>query len=388
MLRWAAAPAIGLAAMQWTAAAQAVNPQTTTLGVTGDGKADFLYDPATGDVRFMLDGYHPIQPLTGAPSFVATFEIRSASGLLLPLNAAPAILNSGLNTLRSNFIGGVLASSPGFYDGYDIGHILAPNLSGALLQADMTLKFVVLNGGAAKTSDLVIAPAPVNPANNYTTATGNWSAVANWSAGRAGQSGDTVTLAPAGAGAVTVTFDTGASATAMTQLVIDATSGGSVTLLQAQGTLGITGSEIVGLKGNGSVNQTGGTHSIGSNLVVGGGSAATGTYSLSAGNLTVTGDSSVGGSGPGIFNHSGGNHTLGGSLYVGNTLGASGTYNLSGTGVLSSGSDEVVGLFGAGVFNQSGCTNVINSNGVAADGTLILGDAVQSSGTYNMTGGD
>src|SRR5437899_12757004 len=64
---FAAAVAVPLVMGQFAGAQDLA--QSTTLGVIGDGKLDYVYDPATGDVRVVYDGdvridaLHPLQRL-------------------------------------------------------------------------------------------------------------------------------------------------------------------------------------------------------------------------------------------------------------------------------------------------------------------------------------
>src|SRR6184192_2270473 len=64
---FAAAVAVPLLIGQFASAQDLA--QSTTLGVIGDGKLDYVYDPATGDVRVAYDGdvridaLHPLQRL-------------------------------------------------------------------------------------------------------------------------------------------------------------------------------------------------------------------------------------------------------------------------------------------------------------------------------------
>jgi len=101
----------------------------------------------------------------------------------------------------------------------------------------------------------------------------------------------------------------------------------------------------------------------------------------SAGALTLGHNEYVGYSGEGIFNQTGGANTIGklGSLLVGNNSGSTGTYALSGTGSLSVGAFEVIGLNGSGMFTQSGGTN--------SAAVMNIGSATNSVGTYAISGG-
>src|SRR5438132_6905304 len=58
----------------------------TTIGVFGDNKPDFVYDPTTGDLSLSYDGLMPLNQ--GLPSFIGLVQIQSASGQLLYTNAS------------------------------------------------------------------------------------------------------------------------------------------------------------------------------------------------------------------------------------------------------------------------------------------------------------
>jgi outer membrane autotransporter protein len=80
----------------------------------------------------------------------------------------------------------------------------------------------------------------------------------------------------------------------------------------------------------------------------------------------------------GTLNQTGGTNTVANTLLLGNNLGSSGTYNLSG-GSLSTNS-AVIGNGGTGTFTQTGGTNTQSGN-------LVLGVSSGGSGTYNQSGG-
>ena len=82
----------------------------------------------------------------------------------------------------------------------------------------------------------------------------------------------------------------------------------------------------------------------------------------------------------GTVTHSSGTLTLTTYLSVGDGPGSNGTYNLSGTGTLNS-LETDVGVRGTGVFNQSGGTHNVGSNG------LFIGAYPGANGTYTLSGG-
>ena len=160
-------------------------------------------------------------------------------------------------------------------------------------------------------------------------------------------------------------------------------------LLSGAGSLNVFGAEKAGYSGNGIFNQSGGTNNVGSSsafsfLTISGNGGA-GTYLLSgSGVLNVFGSETIGGPGAGTFNQSGGTHNVGvpgtfftTSLFVGD--GGIGNYLLSGNGVLNVSGVETVGNAGAGTFNQTGGTHLLN-------GTLTIGTS-SGAGTYLLGGG-
>ena len=82
----------------------------------------------------------------------------------------------------------------------------------------------------------------------------------------------------------------------------------------------------------------------------------------------------------GTVTHSSGTLTITSYLDLGDGTGSTGTYNLSGTGTINTPETDV-GNQGTGVFNQSGGTHNVGSNG------LILGYSPGGNGTYTLSGG-
>jgi autotransporter-associated beta strand protein len=132
----------------------------TVIGVPGDGKPDFEYDPATGHLRFRTDG-GTFTTTGGTSSFVSSLTISSTGGILIPGGASSPFANGTGATLTSTLLSSALTNSPGFSDGVDIGLILAPGLDAATLAADLTVKYQSLNGGALKIADITIVPEPL-----------------------------------------------------------------------------------------------------------------------------------------------------------------------------------------------------------------------------------
>jgi hypothetical protein len=131
----------------------------TTIGVTGDGKPDFEYDPATGHLRFRTDG-GTFTTTGGSSSFVSSLTISSASGILLSGGASSPFANGTGATLTSTLLSSALTNTPGFSDNFDIGLVLPIGLDAAILTADLTVKYQSLNGGALKIADITFVPEP------------------------------------------------------------------------------------------------------------------------------------------------------------------------------------------------------------------------------------
>lgn len=135
----------------------------TTIGVAGDGKPDFEYDPATGHLRFRTDG-GTFTTTGGSASFVSSLTITSSGGIL-PSGGASDIFKNGTGaTLTSTLLSSALTNTPGFTDGFDIGIVLAPGLGAATLTGDLTVKYQSLNGGQLKTADVTFIPEPAGMA--------------------------------------------------------------------------------------------------------------------------------------------------------------------------------------------------------------------------------
>ena len=121
-------------------------------------------------------------------------------------------------------------------------------------------------------------------------------------------------------------------------------------------------------------------------LYLGNNAGGSGTYALSGSGLLSAGYEYIGVSGNGSFNQSGGTNAVSsgsynnGALYLGFVPGSSGKYNLSGSGLLTA-PTEYIGFGGAtGSFTQSGGTNSVSSG-------LVLGQSASSAGTYSLNGG-
>jgi hypothetical protein len=153
-------------------------------------------------------------------------------------------------------------------------------------------------------------------------------------------------------------------------------SAGAVTL--SAGTLFVGAPEYVGLAGAGSFWQSGGTH-IAATLYVGDFPGSTGRYAMTNGTLTVLADAYVGYLGAGSFLQSGGTHSVGGNLYIGYVIGSNGAYNLDG-GSLAVGAYEYVAFSGTATLNQTGGLHT-------ATNFVDLALSPGAHGFYNFSGG-
>jgi len=221
------------------------------------------------------------------------------------------------------------------------------------------------------------------------SASGNWSAASSWNPGSVPVAGDAVYLAFSDGVNRNITYDYTGAAVTLYSLTIDlanATGAATTEFSMSANNLTVNGVEEIGQRGVGTFNQSGGVNTInGENgLLLGQNIGSTGSYLLSGtGSLALIGGSEhVGVFGAGIFNQSGGTNTVnsGNNLYIGDNAGAIGTYSLTGSGSLSVSGNEYVGNNGAGNFNQGGGTNSIGVE-------LYLGNNTGSTGTYTLTGG-
>jgi fibronectin-binding autotransporter adhesin len=159
-----------------------------------------------------------------------------------------------------------------------------------------------------------------------------------------------------------------------------------------------TGVHYVGYSGTGTFTHSGGTNTVIHRFILGYNSGDNGTYTLSGtGQLNVSSSSypdyeDIGYNGVGVFNQSGGTNTVtsNGSLTLGSNRGSTGTYNLSGSGQLTVGTgsspsaNEYIGYLGNGEFNQSGGTNTVANILCIAYWPY---ENQAGNGTYNLTGG-
>jgi fibronectin-binding autotransporter adhesin len=144
---------------------------------------------------------------------------------------------------------------------------------------------------------------------------------------------------------------------------------------------------IIGGVGRGAFNQGGGNNTVRGffGMLLGFEAGASGVYALEDGNLYVVGNETIGASGTGIFHQNGGNHSLeNGSLAIGNLINSNGTYKLNG-GSLNV-PYEFIGYSGNGIFTQTGGAHRVVGP-YAMDGALTLASRSGSRGTYNLEGG-
>jgi hypothetical protein len=140
----------------------------------------------------------------------------------------------------------------------------------------------------------------------------------------------------------------------------------------------------VGYNGDGFFLQTGGANNV-AQLGVAVAAGSDSSYSFSSGSIS-TQNECVGYAGTGVFTQSGGTHTITtDTLDIGTEVGAIGTYILTGTGSLllqGSSGYEIVGDSGVGTFTQNGGTNSITGS----SGMLVLAFQSGSTGTYSLSG--
>ncbi len=228
---------------------------------------------------------------------------------------------------------------------------------------------------------------------------GAWSTPGDWSPTGVPANGDNVLIDPNAS--LTITFDGNYTGSGLNSLTLD-DSNGTATLSQSSNSLIVSGGEAIGVDGNGTFTQDGGTSSAGT-LYLGYYSSSTGNYVLSAGTLTLSGGSEyVGNSGNGTFTQSGGNNSMS-FLELGYGGNSTGNYLLSGNGSLTATANEYVGISGNSTFTQSGGSNWTRgfqlgySPGTTGNYILSAGNftaiayegvGTYGSGTFAQTGGN
>ncbi len=211
----------------------------------------------------------------------------------------------------------------------------------------ITLVGIVLFAGYA-----AVAP-PVMAGDTYwqhdPAGPGDWSTSSNWTVGEP-TAPDVAYINNGGTAQITETGEVG------DYLYLGYDSADSGTLNITSGSLNISTDGYIGYKGNGTIDQSGGTLSVTSYLRLGYEyfSTASGTY-----------------------NHSGGILNCG-SLRLAEYRETSGTYNLSGSGIINTGRTDV-GVDGVGNFYHTGGTNMVSDE-------LSIGTGYFSEGTYTISG--
>ena len=151
---------------------------------------------------------------------------------------------------------------------------------------------------------------------------------------------------------------------------LDLSSGGSLSTVD----------EIVGYYGAGFVVQTGGTHTVAGTLLLSFYPGSSGSYTLNSGKLQ-TGYTTIGddANAPATFTQAGGTHTVTSILSLGGyDVASNGTYNLN-AGQLTA-NIEVIGEVGQGTFTQTGGTHTVTDS-------LYLAYNAGSIGSYLLQGG-
>ncbi len=297
---------------------------------------------------------------------------------LLGLAASPAI------AVTKNWTGSSGNWSPG---NWSPAGLPAASDTVNIVFTDGTARTVTLNTNAPALGLLSIDLTPFDanvstlaiPGNNNLTAAGisvggfNGTAFTN-GRGAVNQSAGTTTISPG------------------VDLILAWGNGSTGTYTLSGGALIANQTEWVGYAGTGTFNHSAGTNSINpsalGSLIVGNLAGATGTYNLSGtGSLVSHVTEFIGKLGNGTFNQTGGSHAIIGAgtrLQIGDQTASNGTYNLAGGSLTVN--DVIMGNAGGGVipaqgyFNQTGGT-------LNVAGNVTLGGDVNSGGIYTQTGG-
>ena len=232
------------------------------------------------------------------------------------------------------------------------------------------------------------------PTDVYAGPSGNWSDSQFWSLGRSPINGDAVLLSPA-LGTTYVSYDV-VNPVSLAKLTLNTTGTASITLIQSQGILSVTGTEIVGDNGTGAFLFGGGLHTVGGGLVLGNSTNGSGTYAMFGGVLKVKGTGAIIG-GNGVFTQTDGvNETA--SLSLAPKPGSTATMNFGG-GSFSVGSINVQ-AFGTSIINISGGVFAVNgserlftrgTSGATvlnqSGGIHTIASGLSLGGVYNLSGG-
>jgi fibronectin-binding autotransporter adhesin len=283
----------------------------------------------------------------------------------------------GTNTLvKNNFFAGFSAGSVGTYDLGGAGYLAVEQSE--ILGYQGTGNFNQTGGTNAISGDFDLGYSPGSTGTYVLSGTGSLSVSGSENVGQS-------SYAPGN-------FNQSGGANTAESLYI---SNLPSTYSLGGGTLLVPGGEIIaGGAGTAGFAQTGGMNTTQS-VYLGNGGGAAGIYTLGdTGVLEVlplisnpSGEEIGWNGGIGIFNQSGGTNIVAPGLAVvlGNNAGGTGIYVLSGSGTLSAGGNEYVGVVGAGVFNQSGGVNAIGGELDIAAYNDAYGDI--PNGTYLLSGG-
>ena len=243
-------------------------------------------------------------------------------------------------------------------------------------------------------SPFLALPVIVPPLDVYTGLSGNWGNSQPWSLGRSPIDGDAALLAPA-SGATYVSYDV-VNPVTLSKFTLNATGAASITWIQGQGIVFVTGSEIIGENGTGAVLFGGGLHTVGLGLYLGNSTNGSGTYTMFGGVLKVKGTEAIIG-GNGVFTQTAGANEAA-SLSLRPKTGATATMNFGG-GSFSIGSIQLESR-GNSVINISGGVFTVNGNEQlfpgGTSGTTVLNQSggihtiasgLQLGGVYNLSGG-
>jgi hypothetical protein len=156
-------------------------------------------------------------------------------------------------------------------------------------------------------------------------------------------------------------------------------------------TLTVSGNEYIGVQSQGTFNQNGGTHTIGSNLFLGGSnSGALGEFNLDGGTLSAANVYVGGSAGQGILAIGNAALTVGGTLNVVNTAGS---YVFQAGGTVTTGNTvnaatyyEAAGMANLGPLSGTGSLTIAPSSPTSTTASMIVSALNQSSVTINSTG--